>query len=452
MRRAALDKDWTKGSIIGNLWSLSWPMMISQSLMMLGPTIDMIWIGKLGTTAIAAVGVSAMAVMTANSLTMGVFTGLRAMVARFIGAGDTDGANHVAQQAFILGAIVAAVIALIGITLSEQILTVLGVEADVIELGAAYMRIQFIGIVTMSVLRITEGAMQASGDAHTPMRIAIFFRVIHLGLAPALIFGLWIFPELGVRGAALTNVITQSIGGVLGLWFLLSGRTRMKLTFRNFSFDPGVIWRLVRIGMPAAVTGMERSFANLLLVKFVSPFGTIAVAAHSLVQRIDAFIHMPSMGFGVSAGVLAGQNLGAGRPDRAERSGWIAAGLFTAIMVVGSLVIWFFAPYVVRLFNADPELVEIGRGFLRIQIIGYMVFGCVIVLSQALNGVGDTVIPMLVTLLTMWCIQVPLAYFLSTHTSLGVNGVRLGIVMGMVFRGGIYAAYFKGGRWKRKRV
>ncbi|MFC2012014.1 MATE family efflux transporter [Chloroflexota bacterium] len=452
MRRTALVRDWTQGSIIGNLWSLSWPTMISQSLNMLGPTIDMIWVGRLGSGALAAVGVSGMAVMLSNSLLMGIFTSLRAMVARFIGAGDAEGANHIAQQAFILGAGVSATIAVIGIFLSEQILVLIGVEPDVVALGAAYMRIQFIGMVTMSVRMITEASMQASGDTHTPMRIAVIFRVVHLALCPALVFGWWLFPELGVRGAAWTNVITQCLGGGLGLWFLLSGRTRMKLTFRNFRVDPGVVWRMVKIGMPAAVTGMERTFANLVLVKIVVPFGTAAVAAQSLQERLGMFIQMPAMGFGVGAGVLAGQNLGAGRPDRAERSGWLAAACFTGVMVVGSLLIWFWAEGIVGIFNKEPELLEIASAFMRIQIVGYLVFGFVIVLSQALNGVGETVVPMLVTLLTMWFVQVPLAYVLSRHTGLSLYGVRWGIVIALILRAAIYILYFKSGRWKSKKV
>jgi putative MATE family efflux protein len=426
-------------------------MMVSSSLTTLGPTIDMIWVGKLGSASMAAVGVSGMAVMVANSLTMGIFTGLRALVARYVGAGDIKGANHITQQAFILGAALSVFIAIIGVFFSEQILVLLGVEADVIELGAAYMRIQFIGMVTMSVLRIAESSMQASGDSVTPMKIAVYFRILHLVLAPALIFGLWIFPEMGVRGAAWTGVITQGVGATVGIWYLITGRTRMKLTFKNIGFDPGVIWKLVKIGIPASVTGMERSFANLILVAFISPFGTVAVAAHSLMQRIDGFTNMPATGFGVGAGVLVGQNLGAGKPDRAEKSGWIAAGFFTAIMTVCSIVTWFLAPEIVRIFNSEPELVEIGSLFLKIQIVGYMVFGCVIVLSTALNGAGDTLIPMLVTLLTMWFVQVPLAYFLS-HTFIGAAGVRWGIEGALVFRGGIYAVYFKKGRWKRKNI
>ena len=451
-RRAAFDRDWTQGSIVRNLWSLSWPITISGSLNMLGPTIDMIWVGKLGAAAIAGVGLAGMAVMVVNSAKMGIVTGMRAMIARFIGAQDLEGANHVAQQSFVISASFGIFLAIIGIFLAESILSMFGVEADVVKEGAAYMRIMFVGSVFMSLRMMGEGIMQASGDSRTPMRIIMFCRLLHVAICPFLIFGWWIFPRLGVTGAAMTNVISQSLGVALGLWVLFSGRTRLRLTLKNFSLDPRMIWRVVRIGIPASITGVERSFANLVLMKFIVPFGTFAVAAHSLIQRVDSFIHMPTMGFGQGSGVLAGQNLGAGKPERAEKTGWTAAGLCTCVMVVGAVVIWFWAEKVVGIFNTEPSLVEIASTFLRIEIVSYMVFGLVIVLTQCLNGVGDTMIPMVTTLVTMWGVQVPLAYFLPRFTNLGVYGVRWGIVTAIVMRAGIYGTYFKMGRWKRKQV
>ncbi len=451
-RRAAFDRDWTQGSIVRNLWLLSWPITISGSLNMLGPTIDMIWVGKLGTAAIAGVGIAGMAVMVVNSAKMGIVTGMRAMIARFVGAGDEEVAIHVAQQSFAISASFGIFLAVIGIFLAEPILVLFGVEADVVREGAAYMRIMFVGSVFMSLRMMGEGIMQASGDSRTPMRIIMYCRLIHVALCPFLIFGWWIFPRLGVTGAAMTNVFSQSLGVALGLWVLFSGRTRLQLTLKNIRLDPPMIWRVVRIGIPASITGVERSFANLVLMKFVVPFGTFAVAAHSLIQRVDSFIHMPTMGFGQGSGVLAGQNLGAGKPERAERTGWTAAGLCTCVMVVGAVVIWFWAEKVVGIFNTEPSLVEIASTFLRIEIVSYMVFGVVVVLTQCLNGVGDTMIPMVTTLVTMWGVQVPLAYFLSRVTNLGVYGVRWGIVTAIVMRAGIYATYFKMGRWKRKQV
>ena len=327
-------RDWTKGSIIGNLLSLGWPMMVGGSLNMLGPTIDMIWVGRLGASSIAGVGVSGMVVMLANSMMMGLYQGLRAMVARFIGAGDQEGANHVAQQALVIAVAYSVTMATIGVLFAKQIMTLLGVAPEVVEKGAPYLRINFIGMVTMSFRTMTEATMQASGDSKTPMWVAVFYRLVHVALSPVLIFGVGIFPRLGVNGAAITNVLSQGLGAVIGLWFLFSGHTRLRLSMKKFRVDLSIIWRLMKLALPASITGMERTLGNLVLMYFMTPFGTLAVAGHTLNQRVEMFVNQPAMGLGQGAGVLAGQNLGAKRPERAVKTGWLGAALLTGVMVI----------------------------------------------------------------------------------------------------------------------
>ncbi|MBI2288686.1 MAG: MATE family efflux transporter [Chloroflexi bacterium] len=451
-RGAILERDWTKGSIIGNILSLSWPMVVSGILNTLGPTIDMIWVGRLGTVAMAGVGVSGMIVMLVNSMMMGFNTGVRALVARFIGAGDTEMANLTGQQTLIIKSIISLFLALVGIFFAEPILILFGLEPEVITEGTVYLRILFVGSVTIAFNSMAEATMQASGDAVTPMRIAVAYRLLHIVLSPVLIFGWWVFPHLGVSGAALANVFAQGVGGTLGLWFLFSGRTRLRLTMKNFRFDRSMAWRIIKVGIPASITGFERTFSNLVVMWFVVPFGTIAVAAHSLLERTDQFLRMPSAGMGMAAGILAGQNLGAGQPERAERTGWQTAALVTVLMVAVSVPVWIGAERIVGIFNTEPELVKVASIFLRIEIVSYLVFGLVNTLMNCLNGVGDTMIPLLTTMLTMWGIQVPLAYFLSRMTSLGVYGVRVAIVSAIAMRAVIYSAYFRSGRWKRKNV
>ena len=480
-RRNRFGRDWTKGNILKNLLLLGWPMSINAIMTMMGPTIDMIWVGRLGEASIAGVGVAGTAVMVVNSARMGLTTGTRAMIARFIGAGDDEGANKVGQQAVVVSAAFSILMAIIGILLAEPIMRVFGLEEKVVSEGAAYMRIMFVGSIAMSFRMLAESIMQASGDSLTPMMASAGFRILHVALCPFLVFGWWIFPAMGVSGAAMTNVVSQTLGAAVGLWALLSGKSvwldrsrwwndggiigriavwrvvrlvpsRMRLSLRNFGLDRNIIWRIVRIGIPASVTGIERSFANLVLVLFVTPFGTTAVAAHSLIQRVAQFAHMPAQGIGQAAGVLAGQNLGAGQPGRAERTGWTAAALFSVVMVIASLVIVFWAEEIIGVFNSEPELKVLGGNFLRIEIVSFVVFGLVMVLTQCLNGVGDTMIPMITTLLSMWLIQVPLAYILPKYTDLGVYGVRWAIVSAIALRAIIYTTYFKSGRWKHKRI
>jgi len=451
-REAAFERDWTKGSIVGNLWSLSWPIVINNSLFMVGQTVDMIWIGKLGVASIAGVGVAFIVFTLVMLVKMGLVVGVRAMIARFMGAGDAEGANHVARQAFVISAAYGAVMTAIGLFFAEPVLNLFGLEADVVAEGAAYMRMTFAGWVTMSFWLMSFSIMQASGDTVTPMKISIFIRFVQVALCPFLVFGWWIFPRLGVSGAALSNVINQSLGMFISLWVFSTGRSRLRLTLRNFRLDLNIIWRIVKIGIPASVMGMQRSFGNLVLTWFMVPFGTLAVAAHSLVQRVEMILFMPSMGLGWGAGVLVGQNLGAGQPGRAERSGWLATGFAEGFMVACSVAVLLWAESIVSIFNTEPGLVEITSIFLRIAAAGYLVQGFIAVLQNCISGAGDTLPAMLISLIIVWVVQLPLAFLLPQVTDLGVNGVRWAIAAGIVVGAVAYVAYFRLGRWKHKKV
>jgi putative MATE family efflux protein len=257
---------------------------------------------------------------------------------------------------------------------------------------------------------------------------------------------------MGVSGAAVTNVISQSLGVAIGLWFLLTGRTRLRLNFRNLRFDGKMIWRIIKIGFPGSIGGVERTFGQTLLTGLIAPFGTVAVAAHIICQRIDMIIFMPSMALGNAAGVLAGQNVGAHQIERAEKSGWLGIGLVQAVLTVFSLVIFLWPQPIIRIFNSQPEMVATASTFLRIAVVSYLVMSLSSVIMSCINSVGDTIPPMLVSLMTIWVIQIPLAYFLPRITDLGVLGVRWAMVTSSVIGSLTYTIYFHLGRWKRKTV
>jgi putative MATE family efflux protein len=428
----------------------------------------MIWVGKLGSASVAGVGLAGLSVQLVNSLLMGLFAGLRAMVARFIGAGDIESAADVTKQAITVNMIFSIIMAAIGIFFAEQILQWFGVNPDVVTQGAPYLRIQFIGMVAMGLVMMTSSTMQATGDTMNPMRISIFYRILHVVLCPFMIFGAdfaskvfphlsnfsgwWPLPALGVTGAAMTGVVSQTLGGIIGLWYLFSGRTRLHLSFKNFHINTNLIWRLVKIGLPAAVNGMERSVVGLVMMKFIAPFGTMAIAAHTIMTRVEMLIMMPGMGFGMAAGVLAGQNMGANQPARAEKSGWMGVALTEGTMLICSAAMAIWAPQLVSLFNSEPGVVEIGSTFLRIAAVGFIFMGFAAVLADCLNGVGDTLIPMIAGLVSMWLMQIPLAYILPKWTGLGVFGVRWAMVVALAARAITYVIYFRAGRWKRKKI
>lgn len=446
------DRDWTSGSIARNLVLLSWPVIISQSLNMLGPTIDLIWVGKLGSSSMAGVGIAGMAIMLTMSAMMGLAQGSRAMIARFVGRRDMTGANKVAQQGFSISALYSTGMVCIGIFFSETILRLMGVEADVLSEGAPYMKIMFVGAAARSFRMMSESIMQSSGDAITPMKIGFLFRSFHIIVCPFLILGWWIFPRLGVTGAALANVLSQGLGMAVGLWILFSGRTRLTLTLKDYRFDLNLIWRIVKIGIPVSVMGMQRGLSQLLLILFVVPFGTTAVAAHTLLSRIEMILTMICMGTGIAAGVLAGQSLGAGKPDRAEKSGWLAGGFTEIVMILCSIALFIWPEVIIKIFNTEPGLVKMAGIFVRIGVVGFLMLGFGPVFMQILSGVGDTFPPMLIALINTWIILIPLGFLLPKVGNLGVFGVRWAMAFGMFLPGIAYIIYFKSGRWKRKKV
>ena len=451
--RDSQQRDWTEGSVLRNLLSLSWPMIVSRSLIVLRPVVDTIVVGRLGAAPLAAIGVGTMVVMVVQSLMFGLVIGLRAMVARLVGAGDKEGANHAAQQGYVISIILAIILAAIGALFAEEMILLLGVESDVATLAVPYVRILFVSAVFMIVRNTNDAIMEASGDTTTPMKIAALSTILHVIFCPSLVYGWWFFPRLEISGAAWAGVIAQGVAASLGLWVLLTGRSRLRLAFRNLKLDLDMILRIVKIGIPASTTTTQRTFADLILMRVVIRFGTMAVAGQTLLSRmVNNLVYMPLTAWGMGAGVLAGQNMGAARPDRAQRTAWLAVALCSAITLIISITVWFQAEGITRIFTQEAEVIEIAAAFLRIEIIALLVVSLAIVLSQCLNGVGDTLPVMLINLVTMWGLVVPLAYFLPQVGDLGVYGVRWAMVAGVTCRAVLYTIYFLLGRWKHRKV
>ena len=450
LKRPGFDIDWTQGSIPLNLLKLSWPMIVGSSLNMLGPTIDVMWVGKLGEAAVAGVGVAGIAIQMVMSAMMGMATGMRAMIARHIGAGDLKSAENIATQAMIFNGIISTILAIIGYMVAEPILHLMGLEQEVVTYGAAYLRVVCLSAIPMSLRFMCEGSMQAAGDSFRPMMITVAYRIFHIALCPFLVFGWWIFPKLGVAGAGATNTFSQSLGLGISMWVLLSGRTRLRLILRGVHIDWGAIWRIVKIGLPSSVMGVQMTLGAFVLIILISPFGTTAVAGHTIWQRIDMVLMMPIMGLGMGAGVLAGQNLGAGKPDRAVRSGWVAAFIAEGFMLVWVLIIVLLAENIVRLFNSDPGLVDMGSAFLRIACAYYAVFAFAPVFQYCISGSGDTMPPMILSIVGTWVFQLPLAYFLPRITNWGVYGIRWAMAINAVLGTLGFVLYYISGRWKRK--
>jgi len=445
-------KDWTKGSILKNLLLLSWPLIISHIMMMTGPTIDMIWVGKLGPDAIAAVGVSGIVVMLVMTAMMGVAIGARALIARFIGMKEPMNAVRVARQAFIISMAFSLVIAAIGIIFSDTILHLMGVEKEVLRLGSAYLKVQFCGAIIMGFWMISEIIMQSSGDTITPMRNGIISKVFHVILSPIFIFG-WLFiPGMGVIGAALANIASMFAGLVMNLYSLFTGKTQLQLHLKGVRIDFPLIWRIIKIGIPGVVMLAQKNLSNLIVMKIIVHYGTLAVAAHTVLQRVEMIFFMAGVGMGSAAGVLAGQNLGAGQPQRAGKSGIYAIGIAETFVVIACTLAFIFPETLISIFTRDPALIEITTVFLRIGVVGYLMCGLEPVFLNFFTGVGDTTVPMAFEVGTTWFLLLPMAIIFPGLWNLGVYGVRWAMALSFVLLTAAYVVYFMMGRWKMKEV
>lgn len=435
-----------------NLLVLAWPIASSFGLYSIGSLVDMMWVGHLGPEYIAGVGSAAMALWLGLSGAMGIGVGARALVARFTGAGDLESANKATQQALIVAAVYGVCVAVLASALAHPILRLVGVSEDVAAKGAAYMHIYAFSAIPSSLWIVLEAVMQASGDVVRPLLMTVVSKIVHAVVEPLFIFGWLFFPALGVKGAALTLVVTESVGLVAGVWIVLNGYTRLRFKLTKPGMDLKTVWRIVRIGLPAVLFGAQGSFASLVFLRLIAPFGTAAVAAHNLGMRVEGLIMMPMGGMSLAAAVLVGQNLGAKQPGRAEKGAWTAIGLVEGFTALVATAIIIFAPSIVRIFNPDPELIGLASGFLRIAAAGYFAVGIFTVLQNCLNGAGDTLPPTLITLLVTWLVQVPVAFFLPSFTDSAAYSVRWGILAGWVVAAAAYALYFRLGKWKRKRV
>ena len=451
-KETAPKRDWTSGSVIRNLLLLSWPMVVMESLWMVSQLTDLIWVGRLGAQSIAGVGIANVLLAMVYSVDMGMVVGVRAMIARCVGAGDTKGADHVAGQAILLGSVWGLLVTAVGAFLARPILSLLGAESAVLSEGAAYLQLMLIGWVAFEVMVMGLYAIQSSGDAVTPMLVEGLMRTVHIALCPFLVLGLWFFPHLGVRGAALANVIGQGLGTVMILGILFSGYSRLRIRISDIRFAPRTMWRLLKVDIPAVGMNLQASFGNILLMKIIMPFGTMAVAAHSLASRVEMFLSVPGVGLGAGAGVLVGHNLGAAQPKRAVKTAWLAVGFVQAFMMACSVVILLWAEKVVGVFTTDQSVVQLGSTLLRISTAGYLVTALTYVLQNCVAGAGDTVPNMVISIGSMWAILLPMAFLLPRFTNLGIYGVRWAMAANLIVAAMASLAYFATGRWKTKRI
>ena len=442
------EEDFTSGRIGRGLGLLAVPMMLEMAMESVFAIVDIAFVSRLGTDAVAAVGITEALVTVLYAIAIGLGMGITAMVSRRIGANDPHGAAQVTGQSIWLGVVLSIVIGVLGVMYARELLSIMGAPTSVVEKGTAFTAVLLGGSFSIIFLFLLNAAFRGAGDATVALRSLWIANGINIILDPCFIFGLGPFPEMGVTGAAVATTIGRGIGVSYQLWYLLRGRGRIAFGLQHLAFIPHLAWRLLRISLGGIGQFLIATTSWIGVMRIVAMYGAPAIAAYTIALRAMEFIFLPAWGLGNAAATMVGQNLGARRPDRAERATWMAARYNAAFMSFAGFFLVGFAQTITGWFTGEAEVLRIGTSCLRILAIGFPMYAVGMVVVQAMNGAGDTETPMTLNVICFWLIQIPLAFMLATKTSLDSNGAYIAIVVSESLLTVLSVIVFRRGGWK----
>jgi putative MATE family efflux protein len=447
-------RDFTEGPILVGLIILAIPMILEMSMEALFAIIDTFFVAKLGPESVAVVGLTESVLVLIYAVAIGLSIGATATVARRTGEKDMDGAARSAAHIIYLGLIVSAVMGSIGVVFAPDIFRLLGAEPKVVELGTPFMRIMFGSNAVIVFLFLLNAIFRGAGDAAIALRVLIIANGLNIVLDPMLIFGISFFPELGVTGAAVATSIGRGVGVLYAAWslFVRSNGGRIEIRRHHWKFDPNLLWSLVRLSAMGILQFTIATASWTGLVVIIAGFGTVALAGYQIGLRVIVFVILPAVGLANAAATLVGQNLGAGKPDRAERSVWLAGFINAVLLGLAGIFFIVFPDWVIAIFTTDPDVAAFGRDCLRIVGYGYAFYGLGMVMESSFNGAGDTVTPTWINLFIFWMFEIPLAYMLAYSLEMGPQGVFWAITLSFSLLAVTAALLFKRGKWKLKVV
>ena len=450
--RGDVHRDFTQEGIGRAITLLAIPMVLEMSMESLFAIVDMFWVAHLGADAVAAVGLTESVESLWYAVAMGMGVAVTAVIARRIGEKNSEEADRSAAQAILLGIVVAAVFGIAGAWLAPEVLRWMGASASIVNIGSGYTRMIFAGDAAVMLLFLINAVFRGAGDAALAMRVLWIANLINIALNPLLIFGIGFFPRLGVLGSGVGTTIGRSTGVLIQFWLLRRGASRVTVRARHFRIDARAMLQLVRLSAGGVFQYFVGMASWIALIRIVAVFGDIAVAGYTIALRIFVFAILPSWGMANAAATLVGQNLGANRPDRAERSVWQAGWynmIFLGLVTVAFVTL---ARPLVAIFTQDPEVIAIGAKALRLISYGYIFYAWGMVMVQAFNGAGDTYTPTMITIVSEWVLQIPVAWFLAFNLKLGPAGVFLAIMIAASAYAVAAVFLFRTGKWKKLQV
>lgn len=444
--------DYTEGSLVRAVTVLAVPMILEMLMESVFILVDIWFLAKLGAEAVTAASLTEQALSLVYAVSVGLSMVATAMVARRVGEKRQEAAGRTAVQAVLLAVLASLPFAVLGLLFAPEILRLLGASEAVVALGTGNMTLMLAGNATIMLLYVINGAFRGGGEPMVAMRVLWFANGVNVVLDPCFIFGWGPFPEMGVMGAAVATTIGRGMGVLMQLYLLFGGKGRLVALWAWLRPDWDVLKRLLILSWWGIIQWVIATSSMTVVMRFVAEFGDKAVAGYTIGFRILIFVALPAWGLANAGATLVGQNLGAGKPERAERSVWLTAVFNVVFLGLVTLIFFSQGEALVRFFSSEPEVVRIGNDCLR--LLGYsLVFYAVgLVICQAFNGAGDTGTPTLLYFVVYWLFQIPMAWYLSKHTDWGVNGVFVTISLAQGLLAPLSWLMFRRGTWKSRMV
>lgn len=439
--------DFTQGSLRKAVFLLAIPMILELSLESVFAVVDMFFVGKLGENAIATVGLTESVITIVYSIAIGLSTAATAIVARRIGEKNPADAAHAGAQALLIALGVTLVVSVAGVIFAGDVLRLMGASEEVVRDGTIFTRIMLGGSVAIIMLFLINGIFRGAGDAAMAMKSLWIASLINIILCPIFIH------FFGLKGAAIATVIGRSTGVLYQCYHLFKGSGILQFHRRYFSPDGSIVKSIVTIAWPATFQFIIASGSWIVLARLVAETGgTTASAGYQVAIRNVVFFILPAWGLSNAAATLVGQNLGAKQVERAVQSVYLTAKYNAIFMSFVTALFVFFSEPIIRIFSKDEAVVAYGAQALQIIGTGYIFYGIAMVMTQALNGAGDTRTPTVINFICFWLFQVPLAYFLAKGLDMNATGAFLAIPIAETAIALMAWYYFRKGKWKNVKV
>ncbi|HEX9252247.1 MAG TPA: MATE family efflux transporter [Ignavibacteriaceae bacterium] len=446
------EADYTEIKMGKAIFLLAVPMILELIMESTFAVVDIFFVGKLGPSAVATVGLTETYLFLLYSIGMGLAMAVTAIVARRIGEKEKEKAGISAVQSILLAILISLPFAAAGIFYSKELLAIMGGDEWVLTNGYSYMQWMLGGNVVIMLLFIINAIFRGAGDAAIAMRVLWIANGINMVLDPVLIFGWGPFPQLGIEGAAIATNIGRGVGVLTQLWFLFKGVKHIKVFRSQIHFHWRTIVQIFKTSLGGVGQMIIAMTSWIFIMRILAEFGSEIIAGTTIAMRIMMFTMMPAWGMSNAVATLVGQNLGAKKPDRAERSVWIT-GIWNMLFLVGVAVVYFTASEsLVGIFTDDLKVISVGAMWLKIVSYSYFVYGWWMVASQAFNGAGDTITPTKINFVFFWLIEIPLSYFMAKTLNMEYLGVFWAIFIAETAVGLFTLWLFTRGKWKTVQV